>query len=139
MSSSRPCRAVIFFSSTAQRSGTTQHQLPTQQSCNGLRKATWKCPPCSAPVCLDRKDFVLGSLDWSGVCASSFIKITTCKAEVYDVRCCQITECSHGDFRAFCLMGHLGAALDSVLHWDTPTGYRSKCRELHPPILGKCK
>lgn len=38
MSSSLPCRAVIFFSSTAQSKGTTQPQLPTEQSCNGVRK-----------------------------------------------------------------------------------------------------
>lgn len=38
-----------------------------------------------------------------------------------------------------CLVWHLGAALDSALHWDTPTGYRSKRRELQHPVFRKCK
>lgn len=89
----------------------------------------------------DCKDFVLGGMDCSAVCASSFVKISTCKAEVYDVRCCQVTVSAVTGISepSCCLMWHLGAALDSVLHWDTSTGYRSKWRELHHPILGKCK
>lgn len=38
-----------------------------------------------------------------------------------------------------CLMWHLGAGLDSALHWDTPTGYRSKRRKLQHPVFRKCK